>query len=46
MSAADYHRQGADAIKSDRVRAAEIEHLLAKKFERWAELDAKATASA
>ena len=46
MSAADYHRQGADAIKSDRVRAAEIEHLLAKKFERWSELDAKATASA
>ena len=43
MSAADYHRQGADAIKSDRVRAAEIEHLLAKKFERWAELDAKTT---
>ena len=46
MSAADYHRQGADAIKSDRLRAAEIEHLLAKNFERWAELDAKATPSA
>ena len=42
MSAVDYHRQGADAIKADRVRAAETEHLLAKKFERWAELDAKA----
>ena len=39
MSAADYHRQGADAIKADRLRATEIERLLTEKFERWGELD-------
>ncbi len=43
MSAADYHRRGADAIKADRLRATEIERLLAEKFERWGALDAKAS---
>ncbi len=42
MSTADYHRRGADAIRADRQRATEIERLLAEKFERWGELDAKA----
>ena len=37
--------KGPTRCESDRERAAEIEHLLAKKFERWAELDAKAAAS-
>jgi ATP-binding cassette subfamily F protein uup len=45
MSAPDYHRQGVDAVKADRARAAEIEHRLAAGFERWAELDAKAQAA-
>ena len=42
MSSADYHKRGADAIKADRARAEAIEHLLAAKFERWAELEARA----
>jgi len=42
MSSADYHRQGPDAIKADRVRAEAIEHELAAKFERWSTLEAKA----
>jgi ATP-binding cassette subfamily F protein uup len=42
MSAIDYHKHGADAIRRDRARAAEIEHELAQKFERWAALDARA----
>ena len=42
MSSVAYHKQGADAIKVDRKRVEEIEHALAKKFERWAALDAKA----
>ncbi|MBK9116766.1 MAG: ATP-binding cassette domain-containing protein [Betaproteobacteria bacterium] len=41
MCAADYRKRGADAIKADRLRATEIERLLAEKFERWGELDAK-----
>jgi ATP-binding cassette subfamily F protein uup len=40
-----YHRQGADAIKNDRARAAAIEHELALKFERWAALEDKAKAA-
>ena len=43
MSTADYHKRGADAIRADRQRATEIERLLAAKFERWGELDAKAS---
>ncbi len=42
MCAADYHRQGAEAIKADRERAEAIEHLLARKFERWSSLDQRA----
>jgi ABC transport system ATP-binding/permease protein len=46
MSAADYHRQGPDAIKADRVRAEQIEHELATKFERWSALEEKARQAA
>ena len=46
MSNADYHKQGAEAIKADRQRAAEIEQQLAKKYERWATLDQKAAPGA
>ncbi len=42
MAGADYHKRGADAMKQDRLRAAEIERVLAEKFERWAALDARA----
>jgi hypothetical protein len=42
MSAPDYHKLGPAAIKADRTRAAEIEHELAAKFERWGALDARA----
>jgi len=45
MSAPDYHRLGPAAIKADRVRASEIEHQLAAKFERWGALDARAGAA-
>jgi len=41
MCAADYHRQDVAQIKADRQRALEIERLLAEKFERWGELDAR-----
>jgi len=44
MSASDYHKQGAQAIKHDHARAADIERALAEKFERWAALDARASA--
>ncbi len=42
MCAPDYHRQSVERIKADRARAEEIERLLADKFERWGELDARA----
>ena len=45
MAAADYHATGADSIRADRERLAEIERLLEDKFVRWAELDAKASQS-
>jgi ATP-binding cassette subfamily F protein uup len=41
MSGADYHRQGADQIKTDRQRIEQIEAELLKKFERWEALEAK-----
>jgi ATP-binding cassette subfamily F protein uup len=44
MCALGYHAQAAEAQRADRRRAEEIEHALAQKFERWAALDAKATA--
>jgi ATP-binding cassette subfamily F protein uup len=46
MSSADYHRQGPDAIKADRLRAEHIEHELAAKFERWSALEDKAQQAA
>jgi len=42
MSSVDYHRQGPAQLKADRERTVEVETLLAKKFERWSELDQKA----
>ncbi len=42
MSGADYHKQGVAQLKADRERVTAIERLLAKKFERWSELDQKA----
>ncbi len=42
LSAPDYHRQDVATIKADRARAEAIEHRLAERFARWAELDAKA----
>ena len=41
MSGVNYHKQGAEAIKVDRLRATEIEQHLAKKYERWEILDQK-----
>ena len=41
MSAADYYKHGADVMRADRARAAEIETLLAAKLERWVELEAR-----
>ena len=46
MSAPDYHRQGAEAIKADRQRAVEVERLLADRFARWDALEAKAADAA
>ena len=45
MSEPEYHRAGADRIKADRQRAEAIEHELAAKFERWSELEARASTS-
>ncbi|MDH4181967.1 MAG: ABC transporter ATP-binding protein, partial [Betaproteobacteria bacterium] len=45
MCAPDYHRRPPETLKAERERAQAIEHELAAKFERWAELDAKAGAS-
>jgi ATP-binding cassette subfamily F protein uup len=45
ISSADYHKQGAEAIKADRRRADDIERLLAEKFARWETLDQKAALS-
>jgi ATP-binding cassette subfamily F protein uup len=45
MAAADYHATGADSIRADRERLAEIERLLEERFVRWAELDARASQS-
>jgi len=46
MCAPDYHKRDAAAMKADRARAEEVEHLLAQKFERWAALDARAGTAA
>jgi len=44
MARPDYHRQGAAQIAADGLRLAEIEQQLETRFERWAELDARAGA--
>jgi ATP-binding cassette subfamily F protein uup len=44
MSEPAYYKQDAAIIRNDRQRAQEIEHLLAAKFERWGELDARKSA--
>ncbi|HKE95927.1 MAG TPA: ATP-binding cassette domain-containing protein [Povalibacter sp.] len=41
MSSADYHRQGAEQMRTDRRRVEEIESLLASKFDRWEALEAR-----
>jgi len=41
MAARDYYIQGAEAMRADRARAAEIETLLAAKLERWVELEGR-----
>jgi ATP-binding cassette subfamily F protein uup len=41
MSAADYHRAGAERMKADRLEAEQIAIELERKFERWAALEAK-----
>jgi ATP-binding cassette subfamily F protein uup len=46
MSAPDYHRQGPEAIKADRLRAERIEHELAARFELWSALEEKAQQAA
>jgi len=45
MTDGNYHRLGADQIKSDRARGAEIERLLETSFDRWAQLEGKARAA-
>ncbi|HSV17483.1 MAG TPA: ATP-binding cassette domain-containing protein [Casimicrobiaceae bacterium] len=42
MCSAEYHREDPARMKADRARAAELERLLAEKFTRWGELDARA----
>ncbi len=46
MSRPDYHRDGPERIKADRLRAESIEHELAEKFERWTALEQRAQAAA
>jgi ABC transport system ATP-binding/permease protein len=41
MSAADYHRVGAEQMKADRVAAGRLERELEGKFERWTELEGR-----
>jgi len=45
MSRADYHREGPERIKADRLRAEALEHELAARFERWSELEARGRAA-
>jgi len=45
MSEPGYHRAGGEQIKADRARAVAIEEELARKFERWTELEQRAAAS-
>jgi len=45
MSAPDYHRQGAEALRGDRKRLEELEALLQQKFTRWEWLEEKRSRS-
>jgi len=45
MSQADYHREHAGQVKSDRLRIEEIEHQIAAKFEQWSALEARSRAN-
>ncbi len=45
MSQADYHREHAGQVKSDRRRIEEIEHQIAAKFEQWSALEARSRAN-
>jgi ATP-binding cassette subfamily F protein uup len=45
MSLPDYHRGGPERIRADRRRAEAIEHDLARKFERWSDLERCAKAA-
>jgi ATP-binding cassette subfamily F protein uup len=45
MSSPDYHREAAARAKSDGARLATLESELAAAFDRWAEIEAKASAS-
>ncbi len=42
MGSADYHKQGSEQIKADRQLSQDLERKLAKRFDRWGELEAKA----
>jgi ATP-binding cassette subfamily F protein uup len=46
MSGAEYHKQGAEQMKTDVKRLDDIERELGEKFERWSVLEAKAAAAA
>ena len=41
MSRSDYPRENAERVKTDRQRVAEIEHVIAAKFEQWSALEAR-----
>ena len=43
ICAPDYHRVGAEQMRRDRERTAELESLIATSMDRWAELDALAS---
>ena len=45
MSQAEYHREHAGQVKSDRRRIEEIEHQIAAKFEQWSALEARSRAN-
>ncbi len=46
MSEPEYYRQGAETLKADQKRGADIEALLHEKLERWEALEARAKAAA
>ncbi|HUQ09159.1 MAG TPA: hypothetical protein VM146_02505, partial [Steroidobacteraceae bacterium] len=43
IAAPDYHRAGADQMRSDSERVAELEKLISNGMDRWQELDALAS---